>query len=52
MLGLDEAAAFFGESMTGESSCRRMVSAKYYAFIAVNSLALRGKAGFKYIVLR
>ena len=31
MLGLDEAAACFGESMTGESACRRMVPAKCYA---------------------
>ena len=28
MLGLDEAAAFFGGWMTGESACRRMVPAK------------------------
>ena len=31
MLGLDEAAAFFGGSMTGASGCRRMVWAKYHA---------------------
>ena len=31
MLGLDEAAAFFGGSMTGNSACRRMVPAKCYA---------------------
>ena len=31
MLGLDEAAAFFGGSMAGESACRRMVPAKCYA---------------------
>ena len=31
MLGLDEAAALFGGSMTGESACRRMVPAKCYA---------------------
>ena len=32
MLGLDEAAAFFGESMTGESVCkRRKIRAKCYA---------------------
>ena len=32
MLGLDEAAAVFGGSMTGESACRRMLPAKCYAF--------------------
>ena len=31
MLGLDEAAACFGGSMTGESACKRMVPAKCYA---------------------
>ena len=31
MLGLDEAAAIFRGSMTGESACRRMVPAKCYA---------------------
>ena len=31
MLGLDEAAAFFGGSMTGASTCRRMVRVNYYA---------------------
>ena len=31
MLGLDEAVAGFGESMTAESACRRMVPAKCYA---------------------
>ena len=31
MLGLDEAAAVFEGSMTGESPCRRMVPAKCYA---------------------
>ena len=31
MLGLDEAAAYFEGSMTGESACRRMVPAKCYA---------------------
>ena len=31
MLGLEEAAAGFGGSMTGESACRGMVPAKCYA---------------------
>ena len=31
MLGLDEAEAFLGGSMTGESACRRMVPGKCYA---------------------
>ena len=49
MLGSDEAAAFFGGSMTGESACRRMVPVKVTPFIAaVNLLTLRGKAGFEY----
>ena len=42
MLGLEEAAVVFGGSMTGASACRRMVRTKYNAYIAVNSLALRG----------
>ena len=29
MLGLDEATAFFGGSMTGASTCRRVVSVSY-----------------------
>ena len=31
MSGLDEAAVFFGGSMTVESACRRMVPVKCYA---------------------
>ena len=31
VLGLDEAEAFLGGSMHGESACRRMVPAKCYA---------------------
>ena len=43
ILCLDEAAAFFGESMTGASAYRGVVRAKYFMpYIAVNSLALRG----------
>ena len=42
MLGLDEAAAIFGGSMTGASTCRRVVPVNIYAVrIAVSSLALR-----------
>ena len=43
MLGLDEAAAFFGGSMIGASACRRVIRAKYFMpCVAVDSLALRG----------
>ena len=45
MLGLDEAAAVFKGSMTGEWYQRSVTP-----FIAVNSLTLRGKAGFEYAV--
>ena len=50
MLGLDEAAAFFGGSMTGESACRKWYQRNVTPFITVNSLTLRGKAGFEYAV--
>ena len=37
MLGLVEAAAFFGGSISGASTCRRVVPANYYAVrMAVN----------------
>ena len=45
MLRLDEAPAVFGGSMTGEWHQRHVTP-----FIAVNSLTLRGKAGFEYAV--
>ena len=50
MLGLDKAAACFGGSITGESSCRRRYERNVTPSIAVNSLTLRGKAGFEYAV--
>ena len=49
MLGLDEAEAYFGGAMTGEA-CRVWYQRNVTPFIAVNSLTLRGKAGFEYAV--
>ena len=49
MLGLDEAEACFGGSMTGEA-CRSMVPAKCYAVHSGEFAVLRGKAGFEYAV--
>ena len=48
MLGLDEAEACFGGSMTGEA-CRSTLwyQRNVTPFIAANSLTLRGKAGFE-----
>ena len=52
MLGLDEAAACFGGSMTGveNQSAGEWYHRNVTPFIAVNSLTLRGKAGFEYAV--